>query len=119
MSSRYPDFTLRLLTRVLCFGFLTAALSAVSPEEATKEDPVIYFADLVAVRAGYGGPGHRSSVTIRIEGYTSDEERQKYLEMIREKEDWLLKDTLEKVSGLGRITVRARWATSWWWSGRR
>ena len=105
MTNLHPSFAFRSLICLVCGGLLTAALSAVSPQEATKKEPVIYFADLVAVRAGYGGAGHRSSVTIRIEGYTSDEERQKYLEMIREKEDWLLRDTLEKVRGLGRITV--------------
>ncbi len=44
-------------------------------------------------------------MTIRIQDYTSDEQVQQYLETIQEGDQKGLRRTLEKVRGLGRISV--------------
>ena len=106
ITCRYLGLGVRILMGAVGFILLTPALSGLSPEKEKKKEkkePTVYTAYLAGVKAGYGGRSR--GLTIRIEGYTSDEKVQEYLDLIREKETWLLRDTLEKVRGLGRIAM--------------
>ena len=106
MTSCCTGLGVRILMGAVGFILLTPALSGLSPEKEKKKEKkeaTVYTAFIAGVKAGYGGRSR--GLTIRIEGYTSDEKVEEYLGLIREEEDWLLRDTLEKVRGLGRIAM--------------
>lgn len=90
----------RILTGVVFFTLLTPALPGLSQEE--EKEKLTYTATVVGTGAGAGGS---HPITIYINDYTSDEQVQDYLDMIAEKNQGLLRSTLEKVSGLGRIVM--------------
>ncbi len=102
MTHQYPSLSFRILIGVVFFTLLTPALPGLSQEEEKeKKETITYTATIVGTRGSVGARSH--PVTIYIQNYTSDEQVQDYLEMIAEKNPGLLRSTLEKVSGLGRI----------------
>ena len=91
--------SLGILMGAACFFFLTAAANG----QGKKREVVKYSATLVGVRGSAGGMIQR--VNIQIQNYTSDEQRDKYLDMIAENNPKLLRRTLEQVNDLGRISA--------------
>ena len=93
--------SVRILIAVVCFLLLTPAL--IGQEQEEKQETV-YQATIVGVRGSVGARTMR--LTIRIQGYTSDEQVKQYLEMVPEGNQLReLRQTLEKVRGLGRVSV--------------
>ena len=103
MIYQYSTLSFRILTGVVFFSLLTPALPGLSQEEEKKKETITYTATVVGTGAGVGAKSH--PITIYINDYTSDEQVQDYLDMVAEKNPGLLRSTLEKVSGLGRIAM--------------
>jgi len=101
MLYQYSSLSFRLLMVVVFFTLLTPALPGLSQEE--EKEKITYTATIVGTGAGVGAGSH--PITIYIQDYTSDEQVQDYLDMVAEKNQGLLRSTLEKVSGLGRIAM--------------
>ncbi len=100
MTYQSTSLSVRVLIAVVCFFLLTPALIGQEQEESQE---TVYQATIVGVRGGFGARSIR--MTIRIQDYTSDEQVQQYLETIQEGDQKGLRRTLEKVRGLGRISV--------------
>ncbi len=102
MTYQSTSLSLRVLMGVVCLMLFTPAL--IGQEQEEKQETV-YQATIVGVRGPMGGRSVR--LTIRIQGHTSYEQVQQYLEMVQEgdRRQTKLRRTLEKVSGLGRISV--------------
>ena len=101
MTHQHPSLSLRTLIGVVFFTILTSAPGL--SQEGEKKETTTYTATVVATGASAGSGSH--PITIYIQDYTSDEQVQDYLDMIAEKNQGLLRSTLEKVSGLGRIAM--------------
>ncbi len=102
MTYQRTSLSLRVLMGVVCFILLTPALTG---QEQEEKQETVYMANIVGVRGPMGGRSVR--LTIRIQGYTSDEQVQEYLGMVQEgdQRQTELRRTLEKVRGLGRVSV--------------
>ena len=101
MTYQRSNLSLRVLIGVVCFMLFTPALIA---QEQEDKQETVYQATIVGVRGRAGARSMR--LTIRIQGSTSDEQVQQYLEMVPEGNQLKeLRRTLEKVRDLGRVSV--------------
>ena len=101
MTYQRSNLSLRVLIGVVCFMLFTPALIA---QEQEDKQEIVYQATIVGVRGRAGARSMR--LTIRIQGSTSDEQVQQYLEMVPEGNQLKeLRRTLEKVRDLGRVSV--------------
>ena len=102
MTYQQTGLSLRVLIGVVCFMLLTPALIA---QDQEKKKETVYQATIVRVRGGAGGL-RSVPLTIRIQGTTTDDQVEEYLEMVPEGHQLrTLRETLEKVEGLGRVSV--------------
>mgnify|MGYP001813366825 FL=1 len=119
MTNTLKRNLLGFLAALFCILFLTA--SSFGTEPATPNSaPVVqdqererFQATLIGVR---GRAASRSTgITITIDGTTSDEELNEYIELVGEGESWgpnsPLRSKLNSVRGLGRVAITGQTGT--------
>ena len=100
MIDQSTNLSLRVLTGVVCCLLFAPTLTAQEEREV-----VSYSAVVVGVRAGARMQSTR--VTIRIQALTTDEQLEEWAQITKEgnRDQRELRQALERVRGLGRITV--------------